>query len=55
MGQHAILITLMIGASKEEASQRVQEIYQKVIVPARKIGVDITFYPFLIIFSMVFF
>jgi len=45
MAQHAILITLLIGADEKEANQRVQEIYKKVITPARSFGVDITFYP----------
>lgn len=45
MGQHAILITLMVGATKKEASNRLQEIYDKVVVPAMKIGVTITPHP----------
>ena len=45
MVQHAILITLMIGASKEEAAERVQKIVKRVITPAGKLGVIITFYP----------
>ncbi len=35
MVQSAVLIVLMIGASKEDASTRLGEIYQKVVIPAK--------------------
>lgn len=45
MGQHAILITLMIGVKTEDAACRMQEIYKKIIIPAGKLGVLITLCP----------
>ena len=46
MGQHIVLMVLMVGIPSHEAQKRVSEIYQEVITPAStKLGLVITFYP----------